>query len=113
MRPAPRALPDEQLQALVSRRRQVVEMLTAERNRLRQSKPPVQAQITRHITWLQEELATLDKDLSGHIHNSQLLPALREGGRGEGRGADALRMHSGCPQTELHPSRRSGVSGVI
>jgi len=73
MRPTPRALPDEQLQALqalVARRRQVVEMLTAECNRLKQSKPPVRAQINRHIAWLQEELATLDRDLDDHIRNS-------------------------------------------
>lgn len=78
MRPTPRSLPDEQLlalQALVARRRQVVEMLTAEKNRLKQSKPLVREQIERHIVWLQEELATLDRDLGDLIRNS---PVWRE-----------------------------------
>lgn len=78
MRPVPRALPDEQLQALqalVARRRQLVGMLTAERNRLQHSKEPMRARITRHITWLQQELADLDKDLDEHIRKS---PAWRE-----------------------------------
>jgi transposase len=78
IRPAPCALADEQtqaLQALVARRKQVVEMLTAERNRLKQSRLPVQTQITKHIAWLQEELDALDKDLSDRIRNS---PAWRD-----------------------------------
>ena len=78
IRPASCALPDEQtqaLQALVARRKQVVEMLTAERNRLRQSRLPVRTQIAKHIAWLQEELDALDKDLSDRIRNS---PAWRD-----------------------------------
>lgn len=78
MRPASCGIPDEQLQALralVARRRQIVEMITAEQNRLRHFKPPVRTEITQHIAWLRETLAKLDEELGGHIRNS---PAWRE-----------------------------------
>lgn len=73
IRPVPRERGDEELptlQALVARRRQLVEMLTAERNRLQQSKPPVRERITQHIAWLRKELATLDEELGDHIRKS-------------------------------------------
>jgi transposase len=69
IRPQPRPLPDEQTQlltALVRRRRQLVQMLTAERNRLRTALEAVCPRIEEHIAWLEEELAELDGDL-GHL----------------------------------------------
>jgi len=59
VRPLPRPLPDAQaelLRALVTRRRQVVEMLTAERQRLASAQPPVQGLIQAHIAGLEQEL---------------------------------------------------------
>jgi transposase len=55
VRPAPRALPDDAAQALdalLTRRRQVLEMLIAERNRLEHAGPAVRRGITQHIRWL-------------------------------------------------------------
>ena len=49
-------LPDAQSQtlaALVERRRQVVGMLTAEKNRLQQALPPVRPKVAEHIAWLE------------------------------------------------------------
>ena len=73
--PQPRPLPDSQtqaLEALVTRRRQVVGMLTAEKNRLHTARPPVQQDIQRHIAWLEEGLAKLEADLEGTLRQSPL-----------------------------------------
>src|SRR5512146_610103 len=59
VRPVPRPVPDEVAQglcALVGRRRQVVEMITAERNRLGSAAKPVRVRIKAHIAWLEGEL---------------------------------------------------------
>lgn len=67
VRPMPRPLPDAQadeLCALRARRRQLMAMRTAERNRLGSAPRRLQADIEAHITWLNERLAALDDDLN-------------------------------------------------
>jgi transposase len=75
VRPEPRPLPDAQAQeltALLQRRRQLVEMLTAEKNRLalasRRIRPPLQA----HIEWLHNQIAQFDDDLRQLVRASPL-----------------------------------------
>ena len=66
MRPAPRPLPDEAaqlLESLVTRRRQLIEMITAEKNRRGFARGPVRRDITPHITWLEKRLTDVDGDL--------------------------------------------------
>lgn len=66
MRPQVRPLPDAQtqeLRGLVVRRRQVVGMLTAERNRLPQVTQWVRRLVQRHIAVLQRQLVLLDREL--------------------------------------------------
>ena len=78
MRPEPRPLPDEQTQtlaALLTRRRQLVEMLTAEKNRLASARTPVRKSLRTHITWLERELSHTDSDLAHAIRES---PVWRE-----------------------------------
>ncbi|HET7092073.1 MAG TPA: IS110 family transposase, partial [Thermomicrobiales bacterium] len=78
IRPLVRPLPDaeqQRLAALVTRRRQVVEMLVAERQRLSRARPAVRPRLIAHITWLEEDLAGLDHDLDAAIQAS---PAWRE-----------------------------------
>jgi transposase len=73
--PTPRQLPDEQRQLLadlLARRRQLVEMLTAEKNRLDTARQRVRPQIEAHITWLTENLRALEQDLDELIHHSPL-----------------------------------------
>lgn len=73
VRPTPRPLPDaatQALAALVTRRRQLVGMLTAERNRLAQAPRALRAEIQGHITWLQRRLGRLDEDLNQAIRTS-------------------------------------------
>jgi len=76
--PEPRPVPDERLQALsalLARRRQVMEMLTMERNRLHSARREVRERIKEHIAWLQKELESLDQDLSRSL---RALPLWRE-----------------------------------
>ena len=78
MRPELRPLPDEQTQtlaAILTRRRQLVEMLTAEKNRLGNARKPVRKSLRAHITWLERELAHTDSDLAHAIRES---PVWRE-----------------------------------
>ena len=73
MRPEPRPLPDEQTQtlaAILTRRRQLVEMLTAEKNRLASARKPVRTSLRTHITWLERALAHTDRDLAHAIRES-------------------------------------------
>jgi len=75
VRPAPRPLPDAQareLEGLLTRRRQVVEMLTAEKNRLGRSLPRVRVGVEAHITWLERELKELDEELGQTLRESPL-----------------------------------------
>jgi transposase len=75
MNPTPRSIPDEcaqQLQALMARRRQILDMITAENNRLSLSPRPVREDIRKHITWLQRRLKQIDKDLDGAVRNSPI-----------------------------------------
>ncbi|MGH7412086.1 MAG: IS110 family transposase, partial [Candidatus Methylomirabilis sp.] len=78
VRPARRPLPDARTQALAAltaRRRQLIEMLTAERNRLGSAPKPVRKRIQAHLTWLDRDLARVDEDLNQAIRTS---PVWRE-----------------------------------
>jgi transposase len=66
MKPAPRPLPTcnaQEVKDLLARRRQVVEMLTAEKNRMRRALPPVLDLVQQHIAYLDQQLGQLDKAL--------------------------------------------------
>jgi transposase len=76
IRPEPRPLPDEAAQALgelVARRRQVIEMMVAERNRRRQaSLKRVVKGIDRHLAALQKELSAVEQDLDEMIRGTPI-----------------------------------------
>jgi transposase len=75
VRPTPRPVPDAQAQelsALLTRRRQLVAMLTAERQRLDPALPAVRARIQTHIAWLEQELSALDGGLHDAVQASPL-----------------------------------------
>jgi transposase len=76
--PTPRPLSDAQAQELkdiLARRRQVSEMLTAERNRFGSARKTVRDRIQAHITWRQQELDEIDGNLRRVIRES---PVWRE-----------------------------------
>jgi transposase len=78
LQPTPRPLPEEATQtlaALVERRRQLVNMLTAEKHRRQQAKPAVRAKVAAHITWLEQALAEIDDELDQMLRAS---PVWRE-----------------------------------
>jgi transposase len=75
VRPPTRPLPDEAAQALdalLTRRRQLVEMLTAERNRLLVARAAVRRDLQQHIRWLQRRLADVDGELHTAVKASPL-----------------------------------------
>src|SRR6266700_4235896 len=73
LRPAPRPLPQAQeLTALLQRRRQLVEMLTAEKNRLPLAARRIRPQLQAHIEWLHQQIAQFDEDLRQLIRSSPL-----------------------------------------
>jgi transposase len=67
IKPEPRPFKDEESQALtalITRRRQIVDMITAEKNRLGSSHESVKNDIKETICWLESRLVDIDNDLS-------------------------------------------------
>lgn len=78
IRPDPRPLPDEAallLEGLLARRRQIVDMLTAEKNRLGFARGPIKRDINQHIRWLEKRLAEVEGDLQDAVTASPLYQA--------------------------------------
>ena len=78
VRPPMRPLRDadtQKLGSVLTRRRQVMDILVAERNRLGRATDEVRPRIEAHISWLKQELNDLDTDLRQRIHSS---PVWRE-----------------------------------
>lgn len=78
IQPPPRPWPDaatQDLTALVTRRRQVVDMLGAERNRLAVARSPLRRALRDHIHWLERQLAALDAEIGRLMRQS---PVWRE-----------------------------------
>jgi transposase len=73
VRPTPRPLPDaatQELRAVLLRRRQLVEMLTAERIRLATAPRRIHQAIQQHLRWLERHLTALDAELTRLIQAS-------------------------------------------
>jgi len=68
----------QRLQALVLRRRQIVQMLTAERQRMRISHAAARPSIERVIEFLKAELGDSDAEVADHVqrHHAELAAAL-------------------------------------
>ena len=73
VKPEIRPLPDKkarEMGSLLTRRRQLVEMLTAEHNRLFQTGDDIRPSIEIHIQWLEEALSDINDDLDRRIRLS-------------------------------------------
>jgi len=74
IKPEPRPLSDEEnqvLQALVARRRQLVDMRTAEKNRRQQVRgAQLIKRLDDHLEWLAQAIAEIDQDIDDHIKRS-------------------------------------------
>src|SRR5690606_19493436 len=76
IRPEVRAMPDEaalELEAFIVRRRQLINMQTAEKNRLSRVQSPVlKKSIETHIRWLDKELKGVDDEIDKRIKENPL-----------------------------------------
>ena len=75
VKPKQRALKDkvtQELTALVTRRRQIVEMIVAESNRLSSATKSSRRDIKTHIRWLKKRLAQIDTQIKGQIGKSPI-----------------------------------------
>lgn len=73
VRPAPKALPDEaaqELDALLTRRRQILEMITAEKNRFSSAALALRKGIREHIRYLERQLKGIDLETEERIRTS-------------------------------------------
>jgi transposase len=73
VRPAVRNLrseEEEQLAALLTRRRQIIDMLTVEKNRLVTVRAKMRSDIQAHIQWLSSSLKELDKEIEDFIEST-------------------------------------------
>jgi transposase len=81
IRPEVRPLKTEEAQkldALLSRRRQILQMLTAEKNRLQSAPIWTRKDIQKHIAWLQKELDQFNQDLDRMVKDSPIWRAKDE-----------------------------------
>lgn len=72
MKLEPREVPNEQLQglqALIARRRQLVEMLVMEKNRLRTAHKEVKRSLKKNIEWFEQQLKHADQDLGSALRD--------------------------------------------
>jgi len=81
LRPQIRPIRDaetQELTDLVARRRQLVDMATAEKNRLSMARKKVRKDIQTHIAWLERRIQDVDTDLSKRIKESPVWHAKDE-----------------------------------
>jgi transposase len=65
----------QRLAGMISRRRQLHRMITAERNRLRNAHPAVHLQLQEHIDWLRQALKELDSEIEAVLQSNHELGA--------------------------------------
>jgi transposase len=78
MRPPARALPDDttqELRGILARRRQLVEIHTAEENRRPTVAPALRPQLDEHVAWLRTQVGALDDQLGRVIQSSPVWQA--------------------------------------
>jgi len=116
VRPPVRPAPDETLEQVsdwLARRKQLVEMLTAEKNRRQQAKGAIRRNIESHITWLKAQLRETEKDLSDTMSSCPTWDAvveLLDAQRGIGRLA-AMTLMAVIP--ELGTIDRKGIAKLV
>jgi transposase len=101
----------QRLTALVQRRRQLVDILIAERQRIRRAHPCAQASLSSSIDFMQAQIAGVEKELAEHIalHHADLAAALTSV-RGVGP-ATVAALIGGLP--ELGVLCRRGIAALV
>ena len=117
VRPEPRPFPDAAQQdstALVARRRQLVEMLTAERNRLLVARGRVKHDVQTHIHFLEQRLKATTTELRTTVQESPVWHAqdnlLQLGARASAR-PRRRRSWLNCPSWAT--SRRQQIAALV
>jgi len=117
VKPAQRALPEKaalELADQLARRRQIVDMLTMEKNRLQQTHSVgVRKDLAQHIEWLQRQLQGSDGDLRRAVEASPIWSAKRElllAVKGVGD-VTALTLTAGLP--ELGSLDRKQIAALV
>src|SRR3989475_4769250 len=118
VRPTPRPLPDgaaQLLDAVLTRRRQLLEMLTAEKNRLGFAPKPLHRGIQAHIRWLERQLDDVTKELAGLIEASPVWRAkddLLQSVPGVGPIVSSTLLGE-LPRSEEHTSELQSQSNLV
>lgn len=116
IKPEPRPLKDDEAQALtaiITRRRQIVEMITAERNRLAISHERVKKDIRETIEWLQKRLKEIDNDLSKNVEANTVWKAkidILQSCKGIGPGNSTMMV---CCLPELGTLNRREIAALV
>ncbi|MBI4236151.1 MAG: IS110 family transposase [Chloroflexi bacterium] len=117
VQPVPRPLPDAQAQelsALLTRRRQLIQMRTAEAQRLSRSVvPALRREIQEHLTWLQEHLRQLDDDLGTRLRESPLWREKEDLLRGVPGGGPVLSVTLLAELPELGHLDRKQIAALV
>lgn len=117
IKPVPRPLKDEatqQLSALLVRRRQLVDMLTAEKNRLsRAPQSRIQKDVKQHIAWLEKRIAKTDKELGAAIKASPAWRVKEEILTSAGGVGPVLATTLLCRLPELGDLNRRQISALV
>lgn len=118
MKLEPREVPSEELQglqALILRRRQLIEMLVMEKNRLRTAHKGVKHGLKQSIEWLEEQLKHTDQDLGSALRQCGVWREkveLLESVPGIGR-VTALKLLASLPELgTLNRREISALAGV-
>jgi len=115
-RPEARQLLDEQareMAALLARRRQLLDMRTAEKNRLEHARGEVRKRILAHVAWLESEIDRIERNLDDKIRRSPLYVEKNERLQsvpGVGKQTSlSLILNLPEPQADCRPGRRGAL----
>jgi len=81
IRPEVRSIKTEdqqQIKALVTRRRQLIDMQTAEKNRRTSIAPELRPRLEKHLTWLADEIKEIEKELETWVDQNVVWREKRE-----------------------------------
>lgn len=103
------------LSGLVARKRQLVEMLTAEKNRLSSAPSALQPRIQQHIDWLKDEMAALEQELKENVQQDDELrakDAILESAPGVGIGLSTSLLFNVPELGQLSGKQMAALVGV-
>jgi transposase len=119
IRPEARGVPEQdvrELDAQVTRRRQVQAMITAEKNRQQVAAAAVRPRIAEHLRWLAQELSDLDEEMGNLIEKSPAWRARDEllvSAPGVGRGTSRTLIAELPELGSLCRKRIASLVGVV